>query len=106
MSGVLISSFYSFCMALAPIGEQELGSPGSLPKVSQRQHLAKLYLDMKFLPYQNRNLMEGKKLMADISVCICNCSCRRKKHSRLLEHMPTARGWWRTGLEDRGRVAM
>lgn len=70
------------------------------------QHLPKLYQEMGFLLPQNRNLREGEKPLADTSVCIWSCSCWRKNLGRILQHMPTAKGWWRKGLEDRGRVTM
>lgn len=63
MPGVLASSLCSLYLSLAPTGTQHPN-----PRLPGGKHLPKLHQQMGFLLPQNRNLTEGKKLLADTSL--------------------------------------
>lgn len=63
MPGVLASSLCSLYLLLAPTGTQHPN-----PRLPGGQHLPELHQQMGFLLPQNRNLTEGKKLLADTSL--------------------------------------
>lgn len=68
MPGVLASSLCSLYLSWLPWEHKSLGPQHPNPGLPREQHLPKLHQDMGFLLPQNRNLTEGKKLLADTSL--------------------------------------